>query len=843
MNALFKVGRQFNERFYSWHGNLPFPTSVNLDSIPGSWHLAKRRYLEQCIRLYGDSLATTGTHTNLSLPDALFEWDFMQLSDAARRKDTGPPLHLDEYKSEFYIRAASKMRAFACLFIATSAATPFLAGSKNGQPVVYLSKYDSIRNLTFPNPIELDRPELYSSLDSYLNISYDLVRRGIRFGNNNWTPTRARSFAEPVERLIEMTSEELHNLYGRGLFVLGQDQPLDEIVHQIEVQNLLARINLPMARLEIRSDDGGNPLEMEVANMLLKHLILIRIYADEEFGQQFVYNHGDLKLARENEEQASKLGMRGEIRNPFDKKVQSMRDFLSDTLSSVETLADLLGFSEDLSPLRELAGGGPNQAEKLRDQICAELGDLSLEDCGEVPVPKEMLQSIAEESERQLAGDIEMIAETYPLIPEDREKLEEMFQYCREDVHLDPQLPIRFRPRPQEMIEISYPDKTSEIINLAERLIEIPSVTVGAEERLDEVIRAATLIFDYLRNHGLEVRYFDHGKYPAILAGFKGSQQAPVMLAGHFDVVAPDLDDSQFIPRREGDYLWGRGSADMKTVVATYMVWMKDQLSSGQELPPINLLLIGNEENGEQEPFGTPHVLKILKDEGHVPEIFIAGERTGEQGNELFGEICTENRGVMRFEVIARGQRGHSGVGMKGQDLTSRLLEARAAINSMLQDFFTLSSEDGWQSQVNFPFIQVGTQGVYNIVPDTGRIGVEVRPIPQDDIDKFILVLEQFCTESQLELLISVQENGVACNPENPYLVSLVEAVRKSSGHEPPIAKKLPGTSARFAPHGQGVVWGQSGLGPHAREERHYIPSIKPYYDALTHFAEILKAK
>ncbi|MCK4727041.1 MAG: hypothetical protein KAT29_14615, partial [Anaerolineales bacterium] len=292
INSLYRVGREFDERLYSWHGNLPFLTSVDLDSIPGSWHLAKRRYLEQCIRLYGDSLATTGTHTNLSLPDALFEWDFVQLSHADRRGGTGPPVHLDEFKSEFYITSASKMRAFACLFIATSAATPFLPGLKGDRPVVYLSKYDSIRNLTFPNPIELDLPDLYQSLESYLNISYDLVRRGIRFGNNNWTPTRARSFAEPVERLIEITSDQLHDLYGRGLFVLGQDQPLDEVINQIEVQNLLARINLPMARLEIRSDDGGNPLDLEVANLTLKHLLLIRIYADREFASSFLYNQG-----------------------------------------------------------------------------------------------------------------------------------------------------------------------------------------------------------------------------------------------------------------------------------------------------------------------------------------------------------------------------------------------------------------------------------------------------------------------------------------------------------------------------------------------------------------------
>ena len=65
-------------------------------------------------------------------------------------------------------------------------------------PFVVLTDFDSVRNLTFPNPSTLDIPGLYSSHADYLRLSYDLVRRGVRFGNNNWTPVRARSFAEPV---------------------------------------------------------------------------------------------------------------------------------------------------------------------------------------------------------------------------------------------------------------------------------------------------------------------------------------------------------------------------------------------------------------------------------------------------------------------------------------------------------------------------------------------------------------------------------------------------------------------------------------------------------------------
>jgi len=90
--------------------------------------------------------------------------------------------------------------------------------------------------------------------------------------------------------------------------------------------------------------------------------------------------------------------------------------------------------------------------------------------------------------------------------------------------------------------------------------------------------------------------------------------------------------------------------------------------------------------------------------------------------------------------------------------------------------------------------------------------------------------------------VVSVMENGIICDPHNPYLGALVAAVRQASGQEPAIGRKLPGTSARFAPGGQGVVWGESGIGPHARTERHFIPSILPYYRALVAYAGLLNA-
>lgn len=825
INALAKAGREFGERLYAFHGNLLYPAKVGHDSIPGGWHLAKRRYLERCVDLYGESLATAGIHANLSLPEPLLSWDFMHLSPAERGAG-----HLDSYKNRVYIEATRLMRAFAALFIATTASTPMRPEFRGGKPVVVLTDVDSNRNYTFPNPDTLDVPNLYRSHEDYLRASYDLVRRGVRFGNNNWTPARARSFAEPVERLILTTSDQLHAVYHRGLYAADESITVEEMAQQIERENLLARINIPMARVEVRTDDGGHPLDVDVANLAFKEMLLIQFYADPAFSRAFRYDHEDIARARRNESEAAHHGLHAEIENPFTGKPVAMRDFLRWTLEQIRPAAEALEVWPRLAPLVEMASGAPNTAERMRERIRKETGEAD----GNV-VPFELLKALAVEREAQVAHDVQAIAASAGGLGAEAGKVRDILQRARDDVRHDPLAPIRFRPNAELVVAPHYPDTTAEVLDLAQQLIRIPSVTNCPDERLDEVHRAATLVFDYLRESGLEVRYYDQVKYPAVLAAFPGGACAPVMLSGHFDVVPPEPDDSQFETRVEGEYLWGRGAADMKTVVATYMVWMKDALKAGPPYPGVNLLLIGNEENGEGEPAGTPHVLADLaaNHAGYAPRLFIAGERTGEKGTELMGEVCIQNRGVMRFELIARGAKGHTGVAGANADLGERLFQARTALAEIFQSHLTLKGEGGWQSQFRFPFVNVGQPGVYNITADRGVLGVEIRSIPQDDLAALTTHVREYCAGAGLEFNITVNEGGIACDPDNPYLLRLLDAVQEAFGQAPAVGKKLPGTSARFAPGGQGVVWGQTGLGPHAKDERHYIPSIDGYYRAL----------
>jgi acetylornithine deacetylase/succinyl-diaminopimelate desuccinylase-like protein len=245
---------------------------------------------------------------------------------------------------------------------------------------------------------------------------------------------------------------------------------------------------------------------------------------------------------------------------------------------------------------------------------------------------------------------------------------------------------------------------------------------------------------------------------------------------------------------------------------------------------------------------GTPHVLRSLDliDHARKEEItgrnllFIAGERTGEKGDEIWGNICVENRGIMRFEISATGVKGHSGVASISRDLTARILDTRMELDARLTRLLTLNQADGWQSQIRYPFLLTGSKGIYNITPDKAVIGVEIRSVPQDKLEVIHEELVEFCSARELSVSVNVMEDGIKCDEHNPTLMKLIAAVREVSNKEPIKGKKLAGTSARFAPYGQGIVWGQSGIGPHTNNERHYIPSIFPYYQALDHFARTL---
>ena len=311
-------------------------------------------------------------------------------------------------------------------------------------------------------------------------------------GTTTGLPSAPVQFAEPVERIISTTSDELTALYTRGLFAVGEATPPEEMALQIEKQNLMARINLPMGRVEIRTDEGGHSLDLDIANLTLKHLLLLRIYSDPRFARSFRYDREDISRARANENLAAKHGLRAEIENPLTGKPISIRAFLKWTLNEVKPLAEALNLWNDLTPLVEMAEGGRNTSEKLRARLQMELGEND-------EVPLSVLKELFYEREAQVKADVERIASEYGSLGEEASKIGEFLQRGRDAARQTPQMPDPVPPaHTGRGSKFPIPTKPAEILDLAQQLIRIPSVTACPNERLDEVHRAGSLIDDYL---------------------------------------------------------------------------------------------------------------------------------------------------------------------------------------------------------------------------------------------------------------------------------------------------------------------------------------------------------
>lgn len=836
LNSLGALQLSFGEALFAHHGNIAWPVVVGPESIPDGWNLARKRYLARCVDLFGSSLATAGIHTNHSYPEALLSWDFVHLPLSERRRTS-----LEKYRNQAVIRATRLMRPLCPVFIAVSACSPCTHELLDGELVVALTDADSQRLLAFPNPEALDVPLLYASHEDYLQISYQLVRNGVRFGANNWTPVRARSDVDPVNRNILATSDQLRELYRRGIYSTGDHGGLEEAERTVIVENLCARVDLPMNRVEVRTDEGGDSFDLSLAKIVFKDLLLLRAYGDPDWGVRYAYDAADITRARRNEEIAARRGLDGIIEDPFNGRSISVRELLGATLDEIEPLADAMGTSPWLEPLCEMAAGGLNPAGELRRWFLERLGgSVQRTASGATVLPKELAQEWLATRSRVVAADVRRIATDSDLGGSERFHLQPLLGHLEEMGRSHAGAPVTVTDAtPQPYVEL-VSDRVAEVLALACDLVRIPTVTDCANERLDEVRACARLIASFLDRAGCEVALYDDARYPALLAGFAGGLAAPITLSGHFDVVAASPDDSQFTPRIEGDYLWGRGTADMKTVVASVLVWMRERTRLGPPFPPFNLMLVGNEENGEREPHGTPHVLADRRRRfGWQPELMVVGERTGERGDELHGSVCVASRGIVRLRVVARGRRGHTGTGVMPRDVLDRLVETRGLLQALFPRHLTLSSVDGWESSVLFPFLNVGENGVYNITAGEGVLGVELRPIPADDVDGLVSELEKLVRELDQELIVDILDEGVQCPAENPHLARLLEAVAAVSGEPARVGRKKPGSSARFAPGGNAVVWGQTGIGPHATDERHFIPSIEPYLQVLDRFSEL----
>lgn len=378
-------------------------------------------------------------------------------------------------------------------------------------------------------------------------------------------------------------------------------------------------------------------------------------------------------------------------------------------------------------------------------------------------------------------------------------------------------------------------NKLNEILQLAAHLIEIPSYSIGKAKNIKGIKQCYNFISEYLRKAGLRlIEFKGKGSYPGLYCDiapkYCKSLLGDLLLVGHYDKVSWN-EPSQIKAIIDGDWLKGRGAADMMTVVATFMVLIKDFAQNEKNTPKIALLLIGNEERGETEKWGTHHILNALKKKyEYRPKMMIVGERTGNK-NELIGKIEFKNRGIIRIALEAISETAHTAE-IKNLTSIDKILALKDAILSLIP-----KSNSEWKTTFTISYIQAGEIQNFNTTPKRTLAGFEIRPIPEFNIEKLIKKINKKAKELQININFVNNEKGIINDPNNVLIKKLLNIIiqKYNNSEKHYIGNgKLHATQARFAPEGcTSIVFGQSGIDPHSPNEAHFIPSIIPYYQIL----------
>ena len=201
-----------------------------------------------------------------------------------------------------------------------------------------------------------------------------------------------------------------------------------------------------------------------------------------------------------------------------------------------------------------------------------------------------------------------------------------------------------------------------EVVEHLQNLIRLETVNPPGNETL-----AATYLRDKLAEVGIESQMLEDVPGRAnLVARWAGSGQArPLLLMGHTDVVpveAARWTHPPFGGEIVDGFIWGRGTVDMKNLVAIHLTVARALKRAGMTLPRDLLLAFTADEEA-----GSSHGMEWVA-QNHfawVDAEYALSEGAGEEivagGRSYFG-VQTGEKGAFRFRLHATGRPGHASI-------------------------------------------------------------------------------------------------------------------------------------------------------------------------------------
>jgi len=245
---------------------------------------------------------------------------------------------------------------------------------------------------------------------------------------------------------------------------------------------------------------------------------------------------------------------------------------------------------------------------------------------------------------------------------------------------------------------------------------------------------------------------------------------------GHYDVV-PAASSSQFVPKVEGDTLFGRGSSDMKSGLVAMLYAARALLSTAAPLAGrVGLLFVPDEETGGEFGSGALDAAGQLTPPGKEAIGMLLPEPTS-------GVVWHANRGAVTLEATVHGRAAHVALAHQGVNAFERALP-------LLNRLAALAREVERRGSVLLVGGRVEAGSNFNVVPSECRFTVDRRVTPDEDFEaekKHLLALFADARADGLDLSVRVIQEGRAAStpPDHALGRALADSVAAIKGEAP----------------------------------------------------------
>src|SRR5882724_73998 len=272
---------------------------------------------------------------------------------------------------------------------------------------------------------------------------------------------------------------------------------------------------------------------------------------------------------------------------------------------------------------------------------------------------------------------------------------------------------------------------------------------------------------------------------PVCLQASCGRGERALYFHGHYDVV-PAQSAEQFQPVRKEDFLFGRGSCDMKGGIVAMLYAILALKETGAEWNGrIGLTLVPNEETGGEG--GSAWLAR---------EGLLGGNGVGMLLAEpTSGVIWNANRGAISLRVQVFGKSAHVGLQHQGVNAFERMHRVVAQLQTLKHEVEqrTTDAKIGAEQTRNSILMLGGQSGGgsnFNVVPENCWFTIDRRINPEEDLAiekaKLIDVLENCKREGiPLEWEILQQGSSASCDLSSALGQALARSILTVTGDAP----------------------------------------------------------